>query len=246
MVGFRRWLAPDITYRAACPYLLGRLIVIGVAALLTLLAGCASSRDLTRTRAAEMIGASGDFRAPVTLPLKKEIDLNVRVAEEDETDAGATGRAVEIYYQFYPQMDALRQLGLIDVRATVRKRPQENHGVWSFTVEPVLTEKGERLTFSGQADRDTSAVPLARKELVEVTGIIKTGDAIAQAQFTWKEVSTEAGRAFVPDSPEYQGLSASLQQTLGQRNLTKEFGKIKRGTATFQLYDDGWRLAAVQ
>lgn len=58
MVEFRRRQAPGITHRDAPIYLVGRLAALGTADLLALLAGCASSRDLTRTRAAEMIGIS--------------------------------------------------------------------------------------------------------------------------------------------------------------------------------------------
>jgi hypothetical protein len=143
-------------------------------------------------------------------------------------------------------MDVLRQLGLMDVRATLRKSPAENHGVWSFGMEPFLTERGEKATAVEQAGEVGLSVALARKEIVEVTGITKSGDAIAQAQYTWRETPTEAGQAFVPDTPEYESLPASLQQLLEQRRQTKDYRKTKRGAAVFQLFDDGWRLTAVR
>jgi hypothetical protein len=143
-------------------------------------------------------------------------------------------------------MDVLRQSGIIEVRAVARKRPEENYGVWSFYVEPVLTEKGKTFVSGERGARDAFVVPLAHRELLEVTGITKTGDVIAKAQYMWREVPTEVGRAFVPGTPEYQGLPASLRQTLAQRNQTKEYGKNKRGTTVFHLYDDGWRLGASQ
>lgn len=208
-------------------------------------ASCAGSRELTRERAAEMIANSGDFRAHVALPLKKEVDLIMR-AEAEESESEARARAVETYYQANPQMDVLRQLGLTNVRAVLRKRPEENYGTWPFDIEPFLTEKGEKTTAGEQDDRSAPSVPLARREFVKVTGITKAGDVLARVQYAWRESPTEAGRAFVPGNPEYERLPASLRQALEQRNQTKDYGKTKRGTAVFQLFDDGWRLLAIR
>lgn len=219
---------------------------VTILAALVCLANCAGSRELTRERAAKLITNSKDFRAPVTLPLKREADWRLRAESEAGAEAEAQSRAVESYYQVNPQMAVLKQLGLIDLRVTLRKRPDENYRSWSFDVEPFLTGKGEGLTSAGQENEGKPAVPLARKELIDVTGIAKTRDVLAQAEYTFREVPTEAGRAFVPGSPEYQGLPAHLQQALSGRNQTIEFGKTKRGAAIFQLYDDGWRLVAAQ
>jgi hypothetical protein len=223
-----------------------RIRVLVPAALIFLAASCAGSRELTRRRAAEMIGSSTDFRAPVSLPLKKETDLLLRPESDGETESQARSRATETYFQANPQMDVLRQIGLVDVRAPLRKTPGENHGVWSFDVEPFLTERGEKTAAAGQVEQARQSLALARREIVEVTGITKSGDAIAQAQYTWREVPTEAGQAFVPGTPEYERLPASLRQALEQRHQTKDYGKTKRGTAVFQLFDDGWRLTAAR
>jgi hypothetical protein len=143
-------------------------------------------------------------------------------------------------------MDVLRQVGMVDVRPALRKSPVENHGVWSFDVEPFLTERGEKTAAAGQVEQAGQSIVLAHRELVEVTGITKSGDVVAQAQYTWREAPTEAGQAFVPGTPEYERLPASLRQVLEQRHQTKDYGKTKRGTAVFQLFDDGWRLTAVR
>jgi hypothetical protein len=222
-----------------------RIRLLVPAALIFLAASCAGSKELTRRRAAETIGSSTDFRAPVSLPLKKEADLLLRPESDGETESQARSRATETYFQANPQMDVLRQIGLMDVRAALRKRPAENHGVWSFDVEPFFTERGEKAA-AGQAGQAGQSVALARREIVEVIGITKSGDAIAQAQYTWREVPTEAGRAFVPGTLEYERLPASLRQVLEQRHQTKDYGKTQRGTAVFQLFDDGWRLTAVR
>jgi hypothetical protein len=207
---------------------------------------CGGTSELTRARAAQMIGGSQAFSAPNSLPLKKETDWNLKPLSTDETETEARARAAETYYQAYPQMDVLRRLGLMDVRVTINKSPAENYGVWSFDVEPFLTQKGAELASGGREDQGAPSVCLAGRELVEVTGIAKTGNQTAQAEYTWKESPTAAGRAFVPGNPEYQGLPDTLRQSLVGRNQTKDFDKMRRSRAVFQLYDDGWRLLSAQ
>lgn len=41
-------------------------------------------------------------------------------------------------------MAVFRQLGLIDLRATLFEGPTPEHTWWRFSVEPVLTAKGEK------------------------------------------------------------------------------------------------------
>lgn len=225
----------------------GRPCLTLLAGLLLLIApGCAGTSELTRGRAEGLVGGSQAFGTPVPLPLKRETGWNLRPMSAGEPEAEAQARAAETYYQAYPQMDALRRLGLMDVRVTVRERPGENHGVWAFDVEPFLTEKGKDLASGAQEEQSVPSIRLARRELVEVTGITTAGDRTAQAEYTWKEMPTAAGRAFVPGSPEHEGLPAALRQSLRERNQTKDFDKVRHGRAVFQLYDDGWRLLSAQ
>jgi hypothetical protein len=95
----------------------GRPCLTLLAGLLFLIAqGCAGTGELARARAAELIGGSQAFSAPVSLPLKKETGWNLRPSSPDESESEAQARAAENYYQAYPQMDALRRLGLLEVR----------------------------------------------------------------------------------------------------------------------------------
>jgi hypothetical protein len=222
-----------------CLTLLAGLILLTVP-------GCAGTGELTRARAAQMIAGSQAFGAPDSLPLKKETGWNLKPLSADETETEARAHAADAYYQAYPEMDVLRRLGLMDVRVVTRKSPGENYGVWSFDVEPFLTRKGSELASGGREAQGAPSVRLAGRELVEVTGITKTGNQTAQAEYTGKEVPTAAGRAFVPGSQESESLPATLRQALGERNLTKDFDKVRRGRAVFQLYDDGWRLLSAQ
>ncbi len=79
---------------------------------------------------------------------------------------------------------------------------------------------GENLVAAWQVKQDKFAITSAHKELIEITGITKARDTVAQVKYIWKEVPTEAGRAFNSGSPEYQSLPASLQQTLSGRKKT--------------------------
>jgi hypothetical protein len=66
-------------------------------------------------------------------------------------------------------------------------------------------------------------VVLARRELLDVTGIQAEPNAItARADFTWRMVPTTGGAA------------------LGQASSPL------RGTATFERFDEGWRLAGIE
>jgi hypothetical protein len=224
--------------RSCLTFLLGLLFLINPS--------CAGEGELTRARAAQIIAGSQAFSAPDSLPLKKETGWNLRPLSPDETEADAQARAAETYYQAYPQMDVLRRLGLMDVRITTRGRPAESYGVWSFDIAPSQTQKGEGLVSGGREDQGAPSVRLADRELVEVIGITKTGNQTAQAEYTWKEAPTTAGRAFAPGSTEYESLPATLRQSLSERNQTKDFDKVRRGWAVFRLYDDGWRLLSAQ
>ncbi len=64
-------------------------------------------------------------------------------------------------------------------------------------------------------------VPLGRREVGEITGVRMIQQGRAEAEFGWHVTLTDLGRAF--------GLSESN----------------RRGTASFQMYDDGWRLSSI-
>lgn len=222
-----------------------RLCFTLLAGLLCLITqGCAGTDELTRAKAAELIGGSEGFSAPISLHLKKETGWSLRLLSDNESDAEAQARAAETYFQAYPHMGALRQLGLMNVRATVRERPGENYGVWAFDVELFL--KVEAQASGGRDDQGVLYVHHEQRELVEVTGITKASDQTAQAEYTWKETPALAGHAFVPGSPEHESLPAALRQALRERNQTKRFDKVRRGRGVFQLYDNGWRLLSAQ
>ena len=83
-----------------------------------------------------------------------------------------------------------------------------------------LTPKGAKEHWPEHRERGGGwDIPLARRELIEVTDILRQPDAtIARVKFTWRMIPTAGGAA------------------LGETSAPRD------GTATFRRDNDGWRL----
>jgi hypothetical protein len=76
----------------------------------------------------------------------------------------------------------------------------------------------QSLISPGAAEKQSFSIPAVRRELVDVTGIAKQGNA-ADVEFTWRWVAlNEVGAALYPGGNHY------------------------RSTMILRKYDDGWRL----
>jgi hypothetical protein len=125
-------------------------------------------------------------------------------------------------------------------------------------IEPdqlVLTARGRQLWRDMNLSIDEHSLPVARAELDEVTGISTSGNA-ADGHFTWHWIPNDLGKALIVDSFEFKALPDDLQTKIRQPppamtpafatgNSGLVFGGSRRGTANFQLYDDGWRVTHV-
>lgn len=213
---------------------------------------CASSRVITRAKAADLIRDSNDFNLPVfvTISGKREWPTEARSAEESED--GARQRAVDSYTKTNAELATFRHLGLINVEAKLVEGPSLSHAWWRFELEPVLTKEGRQGTVESSGDKSPKGIAIARRELVEVTGVSAPQAGTARAEFTWRQVPTSAGEAFDVNSETYRTLPEWLQQLIvGQprilgRSARREYGDIRKGEAFLQLYDDGWRVQHVQ
>ena len=220
--------------------------VLGI--FIALATSCAASRELSRSRALALLKESKDFRSPVSLLMASERALPVEAQSMSEPAAMAEARAIESFLNSHPQVAVFRHLGLVDVRTSVVQRAEPDHLWWKFDVEPFLTEKGKELAAREHAPEQ--AIPIARNEVIEVTGIRKVGESSAEVEFTYKDVPTEVGKVFDPQSAAYRSLPASLQEAITMprgmmgRDATRKFGEVYTGAASFQLYDDGWRVQA--
>jgi hypothetical protein len=233
------------------------LLLIG--AIVIALLGCGGgSKDLTRSSAQRMIEAFEKFKQPIGVVLKDEDEWQVRPKSSDETEQDAQARAMEMYLSDKRAVAVLRHLGYVDVKITLVKQAEiKGSGVfasvkpWVFRVEPALTEKGREAAKSQGVTGDKSVV-FGRREVVEVTGIReKEGQAVAD--FTWKTVATEAGKAFDPASDAFKTLPPELREAVSKSKgigpfgstATQDWSQINKAVANFQKYDDGWRLTAI-
>lgn len=230
--------------------------MMAVVAIFSLLQSCAAlnPKELTRPHALDLIRAHKEFKTPKVLPLQDVEKFNVPALSEDE-DPVPYERAVETYFNNYPAMGVLRELGLVEAEATLTDKPQMLPRTsrlldWRFSMDVRLTAKGrEAAQAAGGAGED--AVPLFRKEVSEVSGLTKESESRAQADFTWKAVPTPIGEAFDPTSRAFKGLPAKLQQKVSQptilgNSLKLKFGEMRKAVCHFQLYDNGWRVDYIQ
>ena len=168
-------------------------------ALLSTLSGCDSlTGKLGRSGAAKLIEGSDQFKLPLTVPLPSSFP---GYCERDG------GNFVQ---------DA-RELGLVTFK-TVGQGLVECH--------LDLTEAGQKSSSEWKHAKqfiygETWQVPIANKELIEVTGIIGGDKDIAVAEYTWKYVPNSFGKKL---------------------KKTKIDVEIQRNKETFRKYDDGWRI----
>ncbi|HEX8721814.1 MAG TPA: hypothetical protein VF736_14360 [Pyrinomonadaceae bacterium] len=234
-----------------------RLIFLLLALALLAAPGCAGAKQLDRSSARRMIEASEKFKAPVTAALKEEKEFKIFPDSPDETEQAVRERVLRTYVESHPAIAALRHLGYVDVQVSVIETPRKTvkgstaTTPWVLNIKPALTEKG-RVLAKSQGLTGDGGVPLAKRELVEVTGVREQGGQ-ASADFTWKAVPNEAGEALDPSSAAFKSLPQELQAALRKergigpfaRDATAGWGQVHKATAGFQKYDDGWRLAAL-
>ena len=232
------------------------LCALAVVCFIVLLSGCAAlnSKELTRSRALDLLRAHKEFKSPKVLPLRGIGKFNIPALSEDE-DPVPYERAVTTFFENYPDMGVLRELGLVEAEATLTDRPQAQPKTsimlgWRFSMDVRLTAKG-RQAVEAAGGTGEEAFPLLRKEVLEVSGVAKLSDTNAQADFTWKAVPTPIGEAFDPASEAFKRLPEKLRAKISQptiygNSMKLEFGKTRKAVADFQLYDDGWRVTLIR
>lgn len=235
---------------------ISNLFVLTAFCLVALLQGCAvlNSKDLSRSRALDLLRAHKEFKTPKVLPLRDVAKFNIPALSEDE-DPVPYDRAIEAFFENYADMGVLRELGLVMSEATLTDRPQKLIPTgtligWRFSINTRLTVKG-REAAKAEGSTGEDALPLFKKEILEVSGVRKQSENRAQAEFTWKAVPTPIGEAFDPASKAFKSLPAKLQQKVSQptlfgNSLKLEFGETRKAVGYFQLYDDGWRVDFIQ
>jgi hypothetical protein len=172
------------------------ILLLGIACLLLL--SCSPRDFLTRRLAADLIAASTTFRSA------QQFELRTGVLSNDD--------------YLSPDYLALQHHGWIsatNVRCPATTAPPP---CWEVTLTPYGVDTFQGLIAPGDAEKQSFAIPAARREVVAITGIAKQGNT-ADVEFTWRWIPlNEVGAAI---------FSSDARHT---------------STAIFRHYDDGWRV----
>jgi hypothetical protein len=162
------------------------------------LLGCSPRDFLTRRLAADLISASDAFKAPQLFWLRSGV-----VSNKDYSS---------------PDSMVLQRRGWII--GTEQKCPEgvEPPPCWDIVLSPLGVDTIRPLISKALSDEGLIGIQVARRELVEISGISKAGN-FADVEFIWRWVSLNPVGAALYDS-----------------------GVRYQSTVAFRRYDDGWRV----
>ena len=162
------------------------------------LLGCSPRDFLTRRLAADLISASDAFKAPQLFWLRSGV-----VSNKDYSS---------------PDSMVLQRRGWII--GTEQKCPEgvEPPPCWDIVLSPLGVDTIRPLISKELSDEGLIGIQVARRELVEISGISKAGN-FADVEFIWRWVSLNPVGAALYDS-----------------------GVRYQSTVAFRRYDDGWRV----
>lgn len=160
-----------------------------------------SPRDvLSRRLAADLIAASETFKAPQQFTLQTGV-----VSNQDYLS---------------PEYLVLQHHGWISATNTRCPPDLAPSPCWDVLLTPSGVDTVRPLVSQQDTSRPSFAIPAARRQLVEIVGISKQGNA-ADVEFTWKWIPlNEIGAALYSSDLRY------------------------KSTVGFRDYDDGWRVTA--
>lgn len=165
---------------------------------LFLLASCSPRDFLTRRLARDLISASDAFRAPQHFVLQTGLVSN------------------EVYLA--PEYLVLQHHGWISATNSPCRTGLVPPPCWDILLTPSGVDTVRGLVSTDELSKPSFAIPVARRELVEITGVSKQGN-VADVDFTWKWIPlNEIGAALYSSEVHY------------------------KSTAGFRNYDDGWRI----
>jgi hypothetical protein len=211
------------------------------------------SKQLNRSRAADLIKASDEFQKPAAITLSPQYDQSVALVGTGSQTTPKDEFALRRFFESHPELAVLNHLGLAEFKVTKIDYP--NSASSPVTVAATLTEAGRSASKDWQQQSGGGwEIPVARRELVEVTGL--TGgegeSKTAKVEYTWRWRPVGAGTYFDTASADYRKLSDSLRNPGGQSfaDVLRDAGKViffdssttQTGAATLRLYDDGWRI----
>ena len=179
----------------------GFLFIIALTTLL-FLTSCSPRDFLTRRLAADLISASDAFRTPQQFVLQTGV-----ISNKDYVS---------------PEYLVLQHHGWISATTAPCSPGLVPPPCWDVLLTPSGVDTVRALIPADEADKPSLSIPVARRELVGVTGISKQGN-LADVDFTWQWVPlNEVGAALYSGELQYNS------------------------TVGFRDYDDGWRVVAVR
>lgn len=218
-----------------------------------------SSKELSRSNAQSMIESSPAFRQAADIQLVdayyEQMPSGLDKASPDETREQAQQRVLTQQMVWKPQMAAANKLGLATLKADFVKEEKAVIQVaaqWYFKLIARATDKGKALWKDYELPETDESLPVARKEVIGITGITKLGETQAAVEFTYKWIPNELGKTLDPTTEEFKKLPIEIQKDLtgkgseSNQNKSFDWSGERRGKALFQKYDDGWRLTAAQ
>jgi hypothetical protein len=165
---------------------------------LIFLSACSPRDFLTRRLATDLISASDAFKSPQQFVLQIGV-----VSNKDYVS---------------PEYLVLQHHGWISASTAPCSAGLAPAPCWDVLLTPAGVDTVRALVPAEEADKSSLFVPVARRELVGVTGITKRGTS-ADVDFTWKWFPlNEVGAALYSGDLRYNS------------------------TVEFREYDDGWRI----
>jgi hypothetical protein len=165
---------------------------------LLLLSACSPRDFLTRRLATDLIPASDQFKA------QQQFMLRTGVLSSKDYPS--------------PEYLVLQHHGWISATAIACSPGMTPPPCWNVVLTPSGVETVNSLTPAEQGDKSSISLPVARRELVNVTGIAKE-DTSSDVEFEWKWVPLN-----------------EIGEALYSRDLRY------KSTVGFRKYDDGWRM----
>jgi|SRR5580704_2109568 hypothetical protein len=163
-----------------------------------LLTSCSPRDYLTRRLAADLISASDPFKTPQQYVLQTGVVSN------------------QIYVA--PEYLVLEHHGWVSATTAPCPAGLAPPPCWDILLTPSGVETVRTLIPAEDADKQSFAIPVARRELLTITGIAKQGND-ADVEFTWRWIPlNEIGAALY---------SSDVHS---------------KSTVSFRDYDDGWRV----
>lgn len=167
-------------------------------ALLSFCLACSPRDFLTRRLAADLLAGSDTFKAEQKFWLRTGITSNKDY--------------------FSPEYLVLQRRGWITAASVACAPDIAPPPCWDVALTPLGVDTFRDLMPSNPANSQYFSVPVARRQLIGITGISKSGST-ADVDFQWKWVPlNEVGAALYAGGIEY------------------------RSTVGFRQYDDGWRV----